>query len=325
MYQIISLSMVEAQKQHREGSADAGRQDLYKLWHCGLRFLPMLVWVHEGEINPQLWVAECIFGYPQRFQKGDKSYHLCQRGTLWTWAQEAENPLLELSSVAIPSLKAERAIARLSKNLQPCQWCGMPILGQGQATGTWECNNSQRWKRGDKYLELKPVSIAHLKWTGFHFYKSQNKVEKQTLICLMSLEELLEKLHHWAESTLGCVPAPAWGLTCKGTSRQDFCPALLLWDMSSMNMGKVHSRDISQRWCSEQFPSYRKGIWSIHHKSKAIFGVIQKRTCRLCGKRNIWGRMHLCKDTQGDECNENCLGIFFFLFMSLYLKRQQRC
>lgn len=31
MYQTISLSMVEAQKQHREGSADAGRQDLYKL------------------------------------------------------------------------------------------------------------------------------------------------------------------------------------------------------------------------------------------------------------------------------------------------------
>lgn len=197
-------------------------------------------------------------------------------GTPWTWAQESENPLLELSSVAILSPKAERAISKLSKNLQP-------ILGQGQATGTWECSghiSSQGWKRGDKYLELKPLSIAHLKWTGFHFYKSQNNVEKQTLICLMSLEELLEKLHHWAESTFDCVPAPAWGLTCKGTSRQDFCPALLLWDTSSMNI--LHGKGPQQ--------GHQSGVmfWAV--------SLVQKRDLKY--KSQV--QSHIWSDTEGN-------------------------
>lgn len=129
---------------------------------------------------------------------------------------------------------------------------GMPVLGQGQATGTWECSGhitSRRWRQGDKYLELHPVSIAHLKWAGFHLYKSQNNLEKQTFICLMPLKELLEKLQHWAESTLGCnvqfaaIPAPAeQGWACRRTPSLPSCPSLLGWVAWTYWVGKLHSR-----------------------------------------------------------------------------------
>lgn len=198
--------MVGAQKQHGKGSANAGKVGFIQtvaLWAEVPAVLVHSVWVHEGEINPQLWVAEYIFSYPKRFQKGDKSYHLCHgpehrylRTHYWNfqvwpfWTLKLRELLLD--NPRIFSLASD---------------VGMPILGQGQATGTWECSghiSSQRWRHGDKYTEWKPVSVAHLKWTGFHFYKSQNKVKKQILICFMSLKELLEKLQHWAESTPGC-------------------------------------------------------------------------------------------------------------------------
>lgn len=61
MHQIISLPMVEVQKQHREGSADAGRWDLHKLWHCGLRFPLCLCEFMRGKSTPSFglhfWIS----------------------------------------------------------------------------------------------------------------------------------------------------------------------------------------------------------------------------------------------------------------------------
>lgn len=60
---MLSLPMAEAQEQNGKGSANAGRWDLYKLalWAELPARLVHSVCVHEGEINPQLWVAEYIF------------------------------------------------------------------------------------------------------------------------------------------------------------------------------------------------------------------------------------------------------------------------
>lgn len=72
MYQIISLPMAEAQKQHRKGSANAGRWDLYKLWHCGLRFLLCLCTVCElmrGKSTPSFGLLNMFSDVHKGFRK----------------------------------------------------------------------------------------------------------------------------------------------------------------------------------------------------------------------------------------------------------------
>lgn len=72
MYQIISLPMVEAQNQPRKCCANAGRWDLYKLWHCGLRFLPCLCTVREfmkGKSTPSFGLLNTFSGLHKGFRK----------------------------------------------------------------------------------------------------------------------------------------------------------------------------------------------------------------------------------------------------------------
>lgn len=75
-------------------------------------------------------------------------------------------------------------------------------------------------------------------------------------------------------------------------------------------------------WCSAQFPSQRTGTWSVNHEQvqgctkNDREGNMQAKS----GKRNVWGRLHLCKDTQWRWGQWNCLGhLFLLLFFFLNL------
>lgn len=79
MHQIISLPMV--QKQHREGSADAGRWDLHKLWHCGLRFLLCLCEFMRGKSTPSFGLLNAFLDIPKGFRK-ETNPTSCAKGAL---------------------------------------------------------------------------------------------------------------------------------------------------------------------------------------------------------------------------------------------------
>ena len=132
--------------------------------------------------------------------------HLCQKVIIWTWAQISKNPFLGTFKCG-HSIKPRALFLGFLRIFNLASNVGVPVLGHRQAPGTWERSihtSSQGWRHSGKYLELKPVSKAHLKWTRFHFYKSQNNVQKHILICLMPLKDLLEKLHHLREGSFGC-------------------------------------------------------------------------------------------------------------------------
>lgn len=184
------------------------RWDLYKLWHCGLSCLLCSCTVCEfmrGKSIPSFGLLNTFSDTQKGFRK-EANLTTCARvpphGPEHRYLRTHYGNFLVWP---FRTLKLRELLLDYPRIFSLASDVGIPILGQGQAT--WECSghiSSQRQRHGDKYTELKPVSIAHLKWMGFHFYKSQNNAEKQILICLMSLKELLEKLHHRAESTLGC-------------------------------------------------------------------------------------------------------------------------
>lgn len=147
MYQIISLPMAEAQKQPRRGSANSGRWDLYKLW----AEVPAVhsVWAHEGEITPS-------FGFVfekntfSDVHKGDKSYHL-SKGEPVPEHRYLRTHCWNFQVWPFWTLKLRELLLDYPRIFSLASDVGIPILGQGQAAGTWERSGHSSSQRGSTW------------------------------------------------------------------------------------------------------------------------------------------------------------------------------